>query len=390
MARRAAVVFDEKEFYLDEFRGRTLVFAVHHDGGAERLRVLGEALRDMLASDTRVIVILGGAAARGKAGLRALLRPLPPIPAVTEPPVLTLGDAPATPATIDSALLLAVWEVLRASPLLLVASEGSTPDTLTDFAQHLGIRLRVHKLIVVDDAGGVRPPNAPGVLSFIDETMLEALLRRGEAESAGLGARRPLLEAIHRGLRAGIASINLCPLDGVAHELFTYEGSGTLFTREDYCRVAPLALDDFHEVEKLLERGQREGYLKLRSPAEIGHILISGYGATIGEHHLAGVCALETEPYAAERAGEIVGLYTMTRFKGEGVGAKLVEQMKNEGRRLGLAYLFASTTQERVGQFFERQGFRAVPSVEVPAAKWLDYDPARKAAVRVYRFDPAP
>jgi amino-acid N-acetyltransferase len=384
MARRAAVVFDEKEFYLDEFRGRTLVFAVHHDGGPERLRVLGEALRDMLANDTRVIVILGGAAARGKAGLRALLRPLPPIPAVTEPPVLTVGDAPA----IDSEWLLAVWEVLRTSPLLLVAWEGSTPDTLTDFAHQLGTRLRVHKLIVVDDAGGVRPPGAPGVLSFIDETMLEALLRRGEAESAGLGARRPLLEAIHRGLRAGIASINLSPLDGVARELFTYEGAGTLFTREDYCRVAPLALDDFHEVEKLLERGQREGYLKLRSAGEIGRILIAGYGATIGEHHLAGVCALETEPYAAERAGEIVGLYTMTRFKGEGVGAKLVEQMKKEGQRLGLAYLFASTTQERVGQFFERQGFRAVPTTEVPAAKWLDYDPERKAAVRVYRFDP--
>jgi amino-acid N-acetyltransferase len=387
MARRAAVVFDEKEFYLDEFRGRTLVFAVHHDGGSERLRVLGEALRDMLANDTRVIVILGGAAARGKAGLRALLRPLPPIPAVTEPPVLSLGEAPAA-GTIDSSFLLAVWEVLRTSPLLLVACEGSTPDALTDVAHQLGTRLRVHKLVVVDEAGGVRPPGTPGVMSFMDETMLEALLRPGEAESAGLGGRRALLEAIHRGLRAGIASINLCPLDGVAHELFTYEGAGTLFTRQDYCRVAPLALDDFHEVEKLLERGQREGYLKMRSPAEIGRILIAGYGATIGEHHLAGVCALETEPYAAQRAGEIVGLYTMTRFKGEGVGAKLVEQMKKEGQRLGLAYLFASTTQERVGQFFERQGFRVVETTEVPAAKWLDYDPARKAAVRVYRFDP--
>jgi N-acetylglutamate synthase-like GNAT family acetyltransferase len=78
----------------------------------------------------------------------------------------------------------------------------------------------------------------------------------------------------------------------------------------------------------------------------------------------------------------------MTRFKGEGVGAKLVEQVKKEGQRLGLAYLFASTTQERVGQFFERQGFREVPPTEVSAAKWLDYDPARKAAVKVYRFDP--
>src|SRR6185295_1405835 len=99
----------------------------------------------------------------------------------------------------------------------------------------------------------------------------------GEAESAGLAARRPILDAIRQGLLGGIASINLCTLDGLARELFTYEGSGTLFTREDYCRVAPLALDDFAEVEKLLERGQREGYLKLRGEEEVARLLLSAY-----------------------------------------------------------------------------------------------------------------
>jgi amino-acid N-acetyltransferase len=195
------------------------------------------------------------------------------------------------------------------------------------------------------------------------------------------------LAAIRNALVAGIASVNLCTLDGLARELFTYEGSGTLFTREDYCRVAPLALDDFHEVEKLLERGQHEGYLKHRDADEIGRILLSGYGATIGEHHLAGVCALQCDAYVDERAGEIVGLYTITRFKGEGVGVKLVDRMKTEARRLGLAYLFACTTQERVGQFFERQGFRRIGPDDAPAAKWRCYDPARRAAVAVYRFD---
>jgi amino-acid N-acetyltransferase len=216
--------------------------------------------------------------------------------------------------------------------------------------------------------------------------MLETLLRRGEAESAGLAPRRALLQAIRDGLLAGVGSINLCPLDGLARELFTYEGSGTLFTREDYCRVAPLGIDDYHEVEKLLERGQREGYLKARTADEIGRILVSGYGATIGEHHLAGVCALQTEAYAAERAGEIVGLYTITRFKSEGVGVKLVDCMKAEARRLGLAYLFACTTQERVGQFFERQGFVRISADEAPPAKWHCYEPERRSAVGVYRW----
>ncbi len=396
--RRRETAFSEKEFYLDEFRGRTLAFAVYHDAAPERLRLLGEVARDLLLNDTRVIVLLGGGAARGRAGLRALDRALaassaqPALPFVARPlagenaPVLTLAAAEVD-APIAEPLLLGVWRVLRAEPLLVACCLDVGPERLVDFAQRLGARLRVHKLVVVDSDGGVQPPDAPSILSFMDESVMEALLRRGEAESAGLGARRPLLAAIREALLAGITSVNLAPLDGVARELFTYEGSGTLFTREDYCRVAPLTLDDYHEVEKLLERGQSEGYLKYRDADEIGRILISGYGATIGAHHLAGVCALQRDGYAAERAGEIVGLYTITRFKGEGVGVKLVDCMKAEARRLDLAYLFACTTQERVGQFFERQGFRRIPADEAPAAKWRCYDPARRAAVAVYRWD---
>jgi N-acetylglutamate synthase-like GNAT family acetyltransferase len=397
-ARASAPIFTEKEFYLDEFRGRTLLFAVHHDGAPEPLRAVGEVARDLLANDTRVLILLGGPAARGRAALRAISRglasprsdaaALPRPQAAGDPPVLTWRDADrASTSAIPETLLLNVWRILRAGPLLVLCCEDCVPERLADFAQQLGARLRVHKLVIVDRAGGVQPPGSSGPLSFMDEGVTEALLRQGEAEFAGLAARRPLLHAIRRGLVAGITSVNLCPLDGLARELFTYEGSGTLFTREDYCRVARLGVDDFHEVEKLLERGQREGYLKSRTPDDIGRILISGYGATIGEHHLAGVCALQTEAYAAENAGEIVGLYTITRFKGEGVGAKLVECMKSEGARLGLAYLFACTIQDRVGQFFVRQGFRSIPPEEAPAAKWLCYDADRRAELTVYRYD---
>ena len=100
--RAAASVFDEKEFYLDEFRGRTLVFAVHHDGAAEGLRGIGEVARDLLANDTRVIVILGGTASRGRAGVRALVRPLPP--STTDAPVLTLDGSAVATDTIPALL----------------------------------------------------------------------------------------------------------------------------------------------------------------------------------------------------------------------------------------------------------------------------------------------
>jgi amino-acid N-acetyltransferase len=119
-------------------------------------------------------------------------------------------------------------------------------------------------------------------------------------------------------------------------------------------------------------------------------MLVNGYGATIGAHHLSGICALMTDAYTRARAGELVGLYTMTRFKGEGVGARLVTRVLTDARTAGLAYVFACTTEERAQVFFERQGFRRVGPDEVPAAKWDAYDPQRKAQLAVFRFDLPP
>jgi amino-acid N-acetyltransferase len=255
---------------------------------------------------------------------------------------------------------------------------------MADYAARLAARLKVHKLVLVDREGGVGKPER---FSFMDESMLATLLGAGEAEWVGVAERRPLIEVIRDGLLRGIPSINLCPLEGLAHELYTYEGSGTLFTLEDYCRVEPLGIDDFREVELLLERGQREGFLKLRSAEEIAEILFTGYGATIGSGHLAGVGSLLCEPYGAERMGEVVALYTINRFKGEGVGGKLLGRILQDARDRRLAGVFACTSEERAGQFFLRNGFRVVTPAEVPAAKWREYDPERRSLVTVLRLD---
>jgi N-acetylglutamate synthase-like GNAT family acetyltransferase len=177
---------------------------------------------------------------------------------------------------------------------------------------------------------------------------------------------------------------------GLARELFTYEGYGTFFTLTDYCRVERLGIDDFHDVETLLGRGERGGYLKARSPGEIDHLLLHGYGARLGAApgELAGFCALL--PYVDENAGEIAGLYTITRFQGEGIGGRLVTHMIEEGQKRGFSYLFAITTQEGAQRLFERHGFRRVSSEDVAASKWCGYDPERKKQIAVYRRELSP
>jgi N-acetylglutamate synthase-like GNAT family acetyltransferase len=154
--------------------------------------------------------------------------------------------------------------------------------------------------------------------------------------------------------------------------------------------VEKLGIDDFHEVEKLLQRAERAGYLKPRTPQEMAHLLLYGYGARLGPASMepAGFCALL--PYAEDQAAEIVGLFTITRYQGEGVGGRLVEAMVQEGKRQSLRYVFACTTQEGAQRLFARHGFQRVPPDAVAAAKWHGYDPERRQQVAVYRRDLVP
>jgi amino-acid N-acetyltransferase len=172
--------------------------------------------------------------------------------------------------------------------------------------------------------------------------------------------------------------------------LFTYEGCGTLFTLTDYCWVERLGIDDFYEVEKLMERGEREGYLKGRTPQEITRLLLHGYGARLGTApgELAGFCSLL--PYAEDKAGEIAGLYTITRFQGEGIGGRLISTMVHEGEQRGFTYLFACTTQEGAQRLFERHGLLRVTPGDVPAVKWRGYNPERLQQIAVYRRELRP
>jgi amino-acid N-acetyltransferase len=373
--------FSEKEFYLEEFRGKTLLFALRAgeiQTNADANTAV-EVFTTLLENETRLLLLIEATGEKEEQQrLKALGKRL-----------VRAAKIPAVPSTVlpvggeDDVLLTQIWEVLRSSPLCIGLWPANFEQSLVSCAQRIAVRLKVYKLVFLDSLGGIVAGGSR--LSFMNGAVLQELLRQGTAEWAGLGARRPLLEAIRVALEGGVSSVTLCPLSGLARELLTYEGCGTLFTLADYCQVEHLGIDDFYEVERLMQRGVREGSLKERTPHEIGQLLLHGYGARLGSGvgELAGFCALL--PYPVDRAGEIVGLYTITRFQGEGVGGRLVEQMLTEGKRQAFTYLFACTTQEGAQRLFKRHGFCRVSPENVPATKWQGYDLERKQHVVVYR-----
>jgi N-acetylglutamate synthase-like GNAT family acetyltransferase len=344
--------FSEKGFYLQEFRGRTLALCaspadLRADGP------LGEVIRELASAGIRAVVISADGGALQRLGVRVV---------VPEGSARLAGD---------------VWRALGESHAVGV-EVGAGPGFAAD-CRSVGARLGVTKLVFLQAEGGL-VDDAGERISFVD---LEELERRIHDASQPRGA---LMREIHAMLdEAEIAAVNLCSVDGLADELFSYAGSGTLFTPKRYLDVRRLGVDDYDAARDLIARGVDEGYLAARSSRELDRVLAGGFGAFVEGRHLAGIGALLEFSGGAE--GEIASLYTLTRFLGEGVGAHLVSHAVTRANQRGLERVFACTTQERVGQFFERNGFSPVALDALPKIRWEGYDEERRTRVRCYQRD---
>lgn len=383
-SRRRTKPFGEREFYLEEFRGRSVLIALSPAALGSRLRLgsLSAAVAELVRNRTRVLLWWP---CTDEDGLRRLLqalrarRSLRPWLRGQTPPVVSLDEV----RDDDDALRLreAVWARMRRRRVSVLAVPPGA--AFPAFPLAVATALRIPKVVLLDPFGGLALGKQ--TLSFADENALETLLQEGEAEWAGLGDRREALTAVRAALQQGVESVNVCTPGGIARELFTYEGSGTLFTQGDYCRVEPLGIDAFGQAERLLAQGRREGALKPRSATEVAAVLASGFGALVSGRHLAGIAALLTQPYASEHVGEVAGLYTITRFKGEGLGARLVDRVLAEAAAGGLDYVFACALERRARRFFQQMGFTRVRADEVPAAKWFGYDKRRQARLACFK-----
>jgi N-acetylglutamate synthase-like GNAT family acetyltransferase len=383
--RTGAPLFTEKTFYLEEFYGKSLLFALVPPSG-ERLAELDslvQTLRELRRNQTRCIVIVSSNV------LARLTRRLGRLAPRIEPPRFNPAQGLRTrPYPPDSAVA-EIWQRLRARSIVVAAAQTDDPADLVVFAQELASRLRVFKLLMLERQGGLL--NADGERhSFVESHRIRRAIA-GETSPI----RRVIVRAARRALRDGVASVNLTSPREVYEELFSFIGTGTLFTEQQYADVRQISIDDFEEVEALIIRGQNEGLLLARNKDEIAHLLPSCFGYRVGDEHLAGIVSLLTDPYRRDHAGEISALYTLTRFQGEGVAAELVTEVLKEARARRLHYVFACTSEERAARFFARLKFprlgrfrfQKVGPNAITLAKWRGYDRDRIARLSIFRCD---
>ena len=333
---------DEKEFYLDSFRGRSigiyLAPQVHPD---EIESVVAEL------HDNAVLVVL-----------------------------FASNFAPGTPVMASNSTTVpkVAHELTEAGLVRIQYSSDADPLRTLDLACGVCASIRTHKLVIVHPRGGLEDEGMRD--SFVTARTLKQIVEEAdELDDAGDetvtvgGWSVDELAGVLEVLQSGVDSVNLSTPTGLADELFSYEGSGTLFSRLEYCTVKPLSIDDFPQALDLYERGENDGFLLPRGPEERVATLLGAVGAWF-EGRLAGIASLETARYAEQGLAEVVGLYTITRYHGEGVGVRLLDYLANQVTRGGLKGLFACARHEKAEEFFVRNGFEPVSPSAVPAAKW--------------------
>lgn len=341
----------ERDFYRQEFHGRTMGITVPSLECALDPS-FNTTLGALVDNGTRVILIVDG-----------------DVPEGTFPYPELAFDADRLEGI--------VWRTFKQSSIVVLRASGR----LREAALEASTRLRLFKLVrisslagIVDHEGRRRP--------FADLSELERLFT---VEVANAREQRTVLREVQRLLRAGVPCVNVCRPEALYDELFSYSGSGTLFTRERYVTVRRFGIEDYDAAEDLIARGTAEGFLAPRSDAQVDALLANGFGAFAGGQHLAGIGALRVAPGSI--AGEVASLYTVTRFAGGGVGYHLVVFALDQAHQRGLEFAYACTTSTRVGRFFEAQGFDPVGPDAIPEEKWQHYDEERRARLLCYRYD---
>jgi N-acetylglutamate synthase-like GNAT family acetyltransferase len=370
-------VFTEKTFYLEEFYGKSLLFALVPPVGQRMsdFDSLVRTLRELRRNQTRCVVIVSPSALARV--MRRLGKMAPPEAPPSFNPTFGLRTRPYPP---DSAVAK-IWHALRAGSIVVASTSTDDPEDLAVFAQELASRLRVFKLILLDRGGGLVAESGER-MSFV-----EAKRSARTQRHAATKLRRKIVRLASDAIRDGVGTVNLVSPRWVYEELFSFTGLGTLFTPAQYGTVSPISIDDFEEVEALIVRAQDAGFLLPRTAGQIAAILPSCFGYHVGDEHLAGICSLLTDPYRRDRAGEITALYTLTRFQGEGVAAELIKEIIKEAKARKLKYVFACTSEERAARFFQKLKFRHVGPGQVSSLKWRGYDSRRIERISIFRRD---
>ncbi|MEE4659006.1 MAG: amino-acid N-acetyltransferase [Halieaceae bacterium] len=279
----------------------------------------------------------------------------------------------------------AIKRQLDSGFIVLLSPLGYSPTgevfnlSLEDVAVHTAATLGADKLLMFGKARGVIRDGQLVRQCRLSE--IRTLLRENLEEE-----QARWLETARQACTAGVPRCQIISYAedcALLQELFTHDGSGTLVAPDDYelCRSA--SIDDVGGILELIEPLEREGVLVKRS-RELLETEIERFRLLERDGRIIACAALY--PYAENSSGEVACIVTHPDYRGGQRGARLLAELEQIARGLGLDTLFVLTTQ--TAHWFIEQGFGEVGLEALPAQRKSLYNLQRNSKVFAKPINP--
>lgn len=272
----------------------------------------------------------------------------------------------------------AIHRQLDGGFIVLLSPLGFSPTgevfnlSLEDVAVRTAAALEADKLLLFGKGPGVV---ADGQLLRQCRLSETDVLLQGQLEAEQARWLRAARDACSAGVpRCQI--ISYADDGALLQELFTHDGSGTLVAPDDYelCRAA--SIDDVGGILELIEPLERDGVLVKRS-RELLETEIEQFRLLERDGRIIACAALY--PYVEAGSGEIACIVTHPDYRGGERGARLLTELEQIARGLGLTKLFVLTTQ--TAHWFIEQGFAEAGLDNLPEERKSLYNLQRNSKV---------
>ena len=345
--------------YANRYRDRIFVVALHGDVPFQELlpdiKVLaGYHIQVVLVAPDPADHLASLVTLANKRGTRLKLIAEPRQTAAEEP---------------DPARLLAAL-ANRETPLLAFKPTPSTPvEAAYLLAEKVARRLGANKLFLVRPSLEELVPLFPR-----SHITLEELVHCRPKLTGPNGRLEPLLAFIRETLEHNPADIVL--LEGktprLFEEVFTYDGSGLLFTKTKSTRIRPARLEDITDMMMLLKPEIAAGRILPVEESEVESGL-DFYRVYEVEGDLVGLARLKQYGTWAE----LSRFATLHRYRGRGRARELAVRLIEEAIQQKMDAVFALSVDPRMWTFFNSLGFVETSRENLPGSWKTGYDFSR-------------
>jgi amino-acid N-acetyltransferase len=271
---------------------------------------------------------------------------------------------------IDAELLrtLLASGIVPVVPPLGIDGDGRSYRVNSDaVAVEIAKALGAVKVVYITTADGLLLNGTLARQLSVDE-LAEGLQRGAVAPDQASKARHAVAAC-----RAGVPRVHVIDGrvdEGLLAEVFSNEGIGTLVFANEYRQIRRARKRDVHSIEQLIHSSVESEELLPRSRAAIERQLDDYFLFEVDRHPVACV-ALHV--YPEESRGELACLCVRPSHENQGIGRRMAQFVEDRARELGLASLFALSTQ--AFNFFQsKAGFAEGTPEDLPRARRERYE----------------